>query len=74
MIGGQISRNTTIANVVAYIIDYLNNSELSPEAIQKSLESLGLTAGGTLMDQITSLLASLQTYIGNALQLSLIHI
>ena len=68
MIGGQISRNTNIANVVAYIIDYLNNSELSPEAIQKSLESLGLTAGGTLMDQITSLLASLQTYIGNALQ------
>lgn len=63
MIGGQLSRNTTISNIVVYITDYINNNQLSTDVIQKKLDSLNIKLPENINTIVTKVVSSLQEYI-----------
>lgn len=63
MIGGQISKNTTIANITQYISMYINNASFSTESIKKTLDNLDSSFIDTIKPYIISGIVSLQKYI-----------
>ena len=62
MIGGKISNNITIANMAAYLTDYLNNSTLSVSSITKKLQSSNISILGNLNDKIAQIVGYVQSY------------
>jgi Predicted permease len=67
MIGGQISKNTTIANITQSISMYINNASFSTESIKKTLDNLDSSFVDTIKPYIISGIVSLQSYIENNL-------
>jgi predicted PurR-regulated permease PerM len=67
MIGGQLSRNTTISNIVVYITDYLNNNQLSTDVIQKKLDSLNIQLPENINTTVTKVVSSLQEYVTSSI-------
>jgi predicted PurR-regulated permease PerM len=67
MIGGQISKNTTIANITQSISIYINNASFSTESIKKTLDNLDSSIVDTIKPYIISGIVSLQSYIENNL-------
>lgn len=63
MIGGQLSRNTTITNIVAYITDYLSNNQLSASIVQEKLSSLNIKIPDYINSMVTKGVTALQQYI-----------
>lgn len=61
MIGGQISKNTTISNIIVYINDYISNSQFSTTTIENKLNSLNIQ----LPENINSIVANVVTFIQN---------
>lgn len=67
MIGGQISKNTTIANIAQSISIYINNTSFSTESIKQTLDNLDSSFVDTIKPYIISGIVSLQKYIENNL-------
>lgn len=67
MIGGQISKNTTISNIVAYITDYMNNNQLSPDVIESKLNSLNIQLPENFNNIIAKVVTALQEYIATSI-------
>ncbi|WP_099466694.1 AI-2E family transporter [Konateibacter massiliensis] len=67
MIGGQLSKNTTISNIVAYITDYMNQSQFSAEAIEEKLDSLNIQLPENFNNIVTDVVTAVQSYITGSL-------
>lgn len=63
MIGGQLSRNMTISNIIAYIMDYINNTQLSTSSIQEKLSSLNIKIPDFINNFVAKGVTALQEYI-----------
>lgn len=63
MIGGQISENTTISNIVIYITDYMNSNQFSSAAIENKLNSLNIQLPENFSNIIANIVASVEEYI-----------
>jgi len=62
MVGGQLSNNTSIANMTAYLTEYLKNSPLSANVIREKLESLNIPIPGNLNEKLAEIVSSVQEY------------
>lgn len=63
MIGGQLSKNTTITNIISDISSYLNTNSFSTSSIQNTLKSLNIPFIDNLQPYIIQIVATLQKYI-----------
>lgn len=63
MIGGQLSNNTTITNIIADISSYLNTNSFSTSSIQNTLKSLNIPFIDNLQPYIIEIVNTLQNYI-----------
>lgn len=60
MIGGQISQNSTISNIMASITDYFSANTLSTETITHLIHKLNLPFGDLIADQLGTIANLLQ--------------
>lgn len=67
MIGGQISKNTTISYIINEIIDYFNNSSFSAASIQETIEKLNSPLIDSLKPYIIDGFEIAQRYISSNL-------
>jgi len=67
MIGGQLSNNTTIANMTQAISLYLSHTSFSTESIKKTLDGLNSSLIDTIKPYIIDAIIYLQKYIENNL-------
>ena len=63
MIGGQLSKNTTITNIISDISSYLNTNSFSTSSIQNTLKSLNIPFIDNLQPYIIEIVNTLQNYI-----------
>lgn len=63
MIGGQISKSTTVKHIYDTIISYFNNDTLSADYIQKQLTKMNLP----FMDIISSKMGTIATFLSSAI-------
>lgn len=63
MVGGKLSNNTTIANMTAYLNEYLNNTKLSVNYISEKLQSLNISIPTDLNEKIAQVVSYVQTYV-----------
>lgn len=63
MIGGQISKNTTISNIIIYITDYLNQNQFSAAAIESKLNSLNIQLPENFNNIVANVVTFIQDYI-----------
>lgn len=65
MIGGQLSNNTTIANMTQAISLYISNTSFSTESIKETLDSLNSSLVNSIKPYIIDSIIYLQKYIEN---------
>ena len=63
MIGGQLSKNTTITNIISDISSYLSTNSFSTSTIENTLKNLNIPFIDTLQPYIIQIVDSLQKYI-----------
>ena len=63
MIGGQLSKNTTIVNIISDINNYINSNSLSSTTIPQAIKSLNIPLLDTLEPYIVDILTSIQNYL-----------
>lgn len=67
MIGGQLSNNTTVANMAQAISIYLSNTTFSTESVKNTLDSLNSSLIDSIKPYIIDSIIYLQRYIENNL-------
>lgn len=67
MIGGQLSNNTTIANMAQAISIYLSNTSFSTESVKNTLDNLNSSLVDSIKPYIIDSIIYLQRYIENNL-------
>lgn len=67
MIGGQLSKNTTISIIIDDIYSYFGNHPLSPSSIKHTLENMNLPFIGSLEPYIISGVKYIQEYLSSNL-------
>ena len=63
MIGGQLSKNTTLTNIMSDISSYLNTNSFSTSSIEDTLKNLNIPFIDNLEPYIIQIVTSLQKYI-----------
>lgn len=63
MIGGQLSKNTTITNMISDISSYLNTNSFSTSSIENTLKKLNIPFIDNLQPYIIQIVDALQKYI-----------
>lgn len=63
MIGGQLSKNTTITNIMSDISSYLNTNSFSTSSIENTLKKLNIPFIDNLQPYIIQIVDALQKYI-----------
>lgn len=63
MIGGQISQNSTISNILVYITDYFADSPVSTNTLNELINDLELPFGDVIASQMDSIASFLQSLI-----------
>lgn len=63
MIGGQLSKNTTITNIMSDISSYLNTNSFSTSSIENTLKNLNIPFIDNLQPYIIQIVDALQKYI-----------
>lgn len=63
MIGGQLSKSTTISNIINDISSYLNNNSFSTSSIENTLKNLNIPFIDTLQPYIIQIVDTVQKYI-----------
>ena len=63
MIGGQLSKNTTITNIKSDLSSYLSTNSFSTSTIENTLKNLNIPFIDTLQPYIIQIVATLQKYI-----------
>lgn len=67
MIGGQLSKSTTISNMISSISSYLNTNSFSASSIESTLKNLNIPFIDTLKPYIIQIVDTIQKYIVNNL-------
>ncbi|MFA9378455.1 MAG: AI-2E family transporter [Lachnotalea sp.] len=62
MIGGQLSKNTSISNIIVYITDYISKNQLSTDVIESKLNSLNIQLPDNFNNIVAKVVATLQAY------------
>lgn len=65
MIGGQLSKNTTIANAARYITDYIENYSLSPDTIAATIKKYHIPFSEQINKNMESILNWLQSFVSS---------
>ena len=68
MIGGKLSNNATLTDMIADLTEYQKKSILSVNAISEKLQSLNIPIGGNLNEKIAELVSSVQRYFAYILE------
>ena len=63
MIGGQLSKNTTIANILSDINSYINSASFSSNTLPQAIKSLNIPLLNTLEPYIVDIITSMQNYL-----------
>ena len=63
MIGGQLSNNATISNMISAIINYFNENNFSTAAIKDTINKLNIPFLNTLKPYLLDIVANIQDYI-----------
>lgn len=63
MIGGQLSKNTTIANILSDINSYINSASFSSNTLPQAIKSLNIPLLNTLEPYIVDIITSIQNYL-----------
>lgn len=63
MIGGQLSKNTTLTNIMSDISSYLNTNSFSTSSIEDTLKNLNIPFIDNLEPYIIQIVTTLQKYI-----------
>lgn len=63
MIGGQISQNSTISNILVYITDYFADSPVSTNTLTELINDLELPFGDVIATQMDSIASFIQSLI-----------
>lgn len=63
MIGGQLSKNTTITNIISDISSYLNTNSFSTSSIENTLKNLNIPFIDNLQPYIIEIVNAIQNYI-----------
>lgn len=63
MIGGQLSKNTTLTNIMSDISSYLNTNSFSTSSIEDTLKNLNIPFIDNLEPYIIQIVTALQKYI-----------
>ena len=63
MIGGQLSKNTTLTNIVSDISSYLNTNSFSTSSIEDTLKNLNIPFIDNLQPYIIKIVDTVQKYI-----------
>ena len=63
MIGGQLSKNTTIANILSDINSYINSASFSSNTLPQAIKSLNIPLLNTLEPYIVDIISSIQNYL-----------
>ena len=63
MIGGQLSKNTTIANILSDINRYINSASFSSNTLPQAIKSLNIPLLNTLEPYIVDIITSIQNYL-----------
>ena len=63
MIGGQLSNNTTLTNIISYINTYFTDSTFSINSIDQTLENMNSPIVTTLQPYIIDMFKFVETYI-----------
>ena len=63
MIGGQLSKNTTLTNIVSDISSYLNTNSFSTSSIEDTLKNLNIPFIDNLQPYIIQIVDTVQKYI-----------
>lgn len=67
MVGGQISRNSTISNILATITDYFDTNTLSTESIRQLIDKFNLPFGDLIISQLDNIASFLQSAFADLL-------
>lgn len=68
MIGGQLSKNTSLANMIDYISYYFKHNAFSQEGIKEQISSLNIPFLDNLDEQISKAVIWLQDFIKNFME------
>ena len=63
MIGGQLSKNTTITNILSDINSYINSASFSSNTLPQAIKSLNIPLLNTLEPYIVDIITSIQNYL-----------
>ena len=63
MIGGQISQNSTISNILVSITDYFETSKVSTDSLTKLINDLKLPFGDVISSQMDTIANFIQSFI-----------
>ncbi|MCQ2969561.1 MAG: AI-2E family transporter [Clostridium sp.] len=63
MIGGQLSKNTTIINIISDINNYINSNSFSSSTIPQAIKSLNIPLLNILEPYIIDIITSIQNYL-----------
>lgn len=63
MIGGQLSQNTTLTNIIEYISKYFENHTFSADGIKKQIEALNIPFMENLDKYVSEVVVWLQSFI-----------
>ena len=67
MIGGQLSQNTNIEKIIAYITDYFSNNTFDEAGIKNQISSLNVPFLEYFDDAVVDAIAWLQAFISNTI-------
>ena len=68
MIGGKLSNNTTLTDMIADLAEYQKKSILSVNAISEKLQSLNIPVSANINEKIAELVSSVQRYFAYILE------
>ena len=65
MIGGQLSNNATISNIVSKIIDYINENKFSSTTIKETINNLNIPFLDMFKPYLLNIASDIQHYVIN---------
>lgn len=63
MIGGQLSKSSTLSTIVTYVSDYFSNNSLSADSLQEFISEKNIPFGDVIIKQLDSIAGFLQDLI-----------
>ncbi len=63
MIGGQISKSSTLSNIIVSILGYLEKNEISTEMFQKLINKYDVPFGDIIMSQMGTVIEVVQKFV-----------